>query len=481
MKKRLICLTLIVLMIIPIISSCKFKKTDQEKYNYNWDEIITLPSDYNGHAIDVELDAMQAAIDSYLLNAVKEATEQYKYKASRGDDIFVDITVYEEKILTSDNSDEEIRKRGDEIPALSKKDYHITELGKDSLPYQIQLDIINSNLNLSDILDRKYTYEQVKDYVGAEYEGKNFYFTIKIKNKRVELGDVVTVAYKGYHIDDTNNKVKDEKGNEKDPFDTSEGAFFFPGTKLAIDDFENNLVGMLVNEPFSFYATFPDDYSEEEFKGKKVLFEVTINGLYTPPIYNNTFVKTWFNEFDTKSEFEADLKKEFIMTKMFGYVTENSKYLQYPKYEYNLHENEIKDASASFEQYYGYSFDEYIKKSYDMTRDEYIKSQMETEMVYYAIAKKNSLTPTDAMLTNERESLIAYYKSLYMTQQGLDEKTALNTATEFVNNLGETYIYENVMYTMVEEFLYKNAKITEIPKTYESITEVIAKNEAKDK
>ena len=86
--------------------------------------------------------------------------------------------------------------------------------------------------------------------------------------------------------------------------------------------------------------------------------------------------------------------------------------------------------------------------------------------------------PTEEMLTNERESLISYYKTLYMSQNGLNEQTALDTATEFVNNLGETYVYENVMYTLVEEFLYTKATVNKVEKTYTSITETIAKNEA---
>jgi hypothetical protein len=286
------------------------------------------------------------------------------------------------------------------------------------------------------------------------------------------------VAYKGYYADDNGEKLKGDDGKEKAPFDTSDGAYFFPGSKLAIDDFENALVGLLVNEFYTFTATFPDDYTDESFRGKKALFEVTVKGVYTPPIYNNAFIKTWFPDYSTTAEFEASLKKEFIMSKMYDYVLENAVIKEYPSYEYDLHKKSIEEASASFEQYYGYTFDEYIKKSYNMTRDEYIKSQMKTELVYYTLSKENNLIPTEAMLTNERANLISYYKTLYMQQQSLDENTALNTATEFVDNLGKEYIYENVMYNLVEEFLYKTATINEIPLTYESISRVIAKNEA---
>lgn len=484
MKKRILCLIIMVLTLLPLATSCVKFKDDVEapsnkKYDYELSDYIKLPDDYLNHEIDLELDAMQAAIDTYLLQAVKENSDNYKYKVSRGDSIYVDISVYEELILTSENNGEVIKKRGDKIESLSKSNYLIENLGKSSLPYVLQKDIIDSELNIKDILERRYSYDQLDGYAPAEYKGKNLYFTVKIMNKRVEPGDVVTVTYKGYHIDSLGNKLKDETtGKELAPFDSSTGAYFFPGTKLAIDDFENNLVGLLLNEQYSFNATFPEDYGEKDFQGKTVLFEVTITGVYTAPVYNNSFVKLWFSDYNSTTEFEASLQKEFIMSQMYTYVLDNAVISKYPEAEYNAHATQIEEASASFEQAYGYSFDEYIKKAYGMTRDEYIKSQMKTEMIYYLLSKEHNLVPTEEMLTNERESLISYYKTLYMTQNGLNEQTALDTATEFVKNLGETYVYENVMYTLVEEFLYTKATVNKVEKTYTSITETIAKNEA---
>ena len=480
MKKRIICLLLTALMTMPLVAC--FKKEEPDKYDYNMSNYITLPSDYKTHSIDLEIDSMQAAIDTYLVEAVREVGDQYQYKVSRGDDIYVDISVYKEQIIPVEGGDP-IKKRGDKIESLSKTNYLIEDLGKSPLPYAVEVDIINGNLKIKDILERRYSYDKLEDFAPSEYEGQNLYFVIKIMNKKVELGDVVSVSYKGYHIDANGEKLKDDAGKEKAPFDTSDGAYFFPGSKLAIDDFENSLVGLLINEFYTFTATFPDDYSDESFRGKKVLFEATVKGIYTPPIYNNSFIKTWFPDYNTTTEFEASLKKEFIMAQMYDYVLMNSVIKDYPSREYDEHKKSIEDASASFEQYYGYSFDEYIKKAYNMTRDEYIKSQMKTELVYYALSKENDLVPTDAMLTNEKANLISYYKNLYMQQQALDENTALKTATEFVDNLGESYIYENVMYNMVEDFLYKTAQeyVNEIPATYESISRVIAKSEAEIK
>ena len=71
------------------------------------------------------------------------------------------------------------------------------------------------------------------------------------------------------------------------------------------------------------------------------------------------------------------------------------------------------------------------------------------------LAEKLNIKPTDAMLENERTSLVNMYKTLYMEQQGLDEATALSTAEEFVKNLGDVYIYENVLFDLVKVELFR--------------------------
>ena len=450
------------------LTSCRFKQ-DTKKYDYNMDEYITLP-DLTNYVAELDLDALQAAIDSYL---VQSATE---YVITRGDDVYVDITVYEEMILTS-NSGEEIRKKGDKIEELCKSNYLVEDLGKSPLPYKLETDIINAELNLKEIITRKYSYADLEGYAPAEYEGQNFYFEVKIMNKETKPGDVVLVSYEAYLVDENNSIILDDKGKET-PFDKGDSTTFFLGSKLAIDDFENGLTGILLYQETSFYATFPDDYFEEEYQNKKALFKVTIKGLYEAPVYNNSFIKTVFSDFTNTKDFEDSLKKEYLKERILNYIFENAVVHKYPQAEYDMIKKDIDASAASFKEYYGYTFEEYVKKQGHESIDAYIKSNMKSEMIYYALAKKLNLTPTSEMLTNEKESLISLYKSLYMEQQGYDEKTALSTAQQFVQNLGETYIYENVMYNLVELELCQSTKSTETERTYESISEVIAREDA---
>ena len=474
--KKFICLALVLLTIFSLASCSCFKQGPlEEKYTYDdLNESYVVLVDYNNYAVEVHMDALQASIDNYLK---KNAVE---YVAKRGDNIYVDINVYAETIFTSEDGSEEKSFKGEKIEALSKANYFVKDLGSSPLPHKIETDIINAELNISDIITRKYSYDDLEDYCPEEYAGKNLYFEIKIMNKQIVEGDVVEVAFKGYRIDKEGNIQKDNKGNKVEPF--SEGTDkFFPGSKLAIDDFESNLVNQTMGNEFSFYATFPDDYQSEDLKGQKVIFYATIKSVYTAPIYNDAFVKALFPDYETVANFEESLKQDYIRSEMFNYVLDESEILKYPKAEYNEHKNNIEASEASFYEAYGFTFDEYIKNAYNLTRDEYIKAQMKTEMVYYAIAKNENLEPTEAMLINERTELISYYKELYMTENKLSASEALQAAEEMVGSISDVYIYENVLFDLVGDYLYTAAKATFIDKTYVSISEKLANKSSETK
>ena len=189
MKKRIIsiaCIALMLLMVLPLVS-CFKEKPLEKKYDYDMSKYISIP-DFQNYVVDIELDALQAAIDSYLISAATE------YVVSRGDDVYVDITVYEEMILESSNGDV-IKKKGNKIDSLSKSNYLIKNLGSSELPYKLETDIINAELNLKDVITRKYAYSDLEDYAPAEYEGLNLYFEVKIMNKVTKLGDILSVKY----------------------------------------------------------------------------------------------------------------------------------------------------------------------------------------------------------------------------------------------------------------------------------------------
>jgi len=52
------------------------------------------------------------------------------------------------------------------------------------------------------------------------------------------------------------------------------------GSKMYIDDFEEQLIGHHVGETVDVVVTFPEDYGMEELNGQEAVFTTVINGIY---------------------------------------------------------------------------------------------------------------------------------------------------------------------------------------------------------
>lgn len=462
MKKRIICLAVLLVMVLSL-ASCIVSK---DKYDYNMEKYINL-IDYNGYKVELELDSIQAAIDSSIMDYSKE------YVVSVGDKIYIDISA-KEVIYTETDSGTLIDQKGNEIEALKEENY-LLSVGSGAYASKVENSLLGSKIGEKTQL--KVTLPD--NFYVEEYQEKEVYLEITVKTKECKAGDVVLVDYKGFFLDENGNKIpnpdkKDDTDEEYKIFDSNSNAKFYLGSKMAIDGFEENIIGMKVGETKSFKATFPDDYDNDDVKGKTVEFEVKVTSLYTPPVYDEDFIKAYYPDYSSTEEFEKALREKYILSNIYEYIVSKSDVIKYPKAELKTAKKELVDIEASFKETYGVELDAYIEAYFSMTRDEYIKSNMKSEMVYYAIRQRENIEPTAEQLLEETDSLIEYYKNYYMENEKLDANSAKTKAQSFVNNLGSSYVYENVMFTMVDELLIKKADVTEKPRTYVSITETLA-------
>ncbi len=298
---------------------------------------------------------------------------------------------------------------------------------------------------------------------------------IKSKNTICMMGDVVNVTYFGYRIDE-NGEILYENGKPV-TFNQSESYGVYLGSKMAIDEFENAIIGMKIGETKEVYVTFPDDYFQKDLAGETVIFEIILNAIYEAPIYNDEFVKKNFPGYNTVAEFEEGLKKELILEKLYAYINEGCVVKAYPEKEYNDLAAELEKVSSQFKNQYGMTLDEYLKNVYDMTREEYIKSEIKKEMILYALAKIEGISPSEESLLAERESLINYYKDYYMSE-GASANEALSLAKDVVKDLGSNYIYENVMFEALDEKMMSYiSSVNTTLQTYKSITQVLSERE----
>ena len=86
----------------------------------------------------------------------------------------------------------------------------------------------------------------------------------------VQNGDTVNIDYVG-SIDGVEFAGGNTQGG---------GADLTIGSGTYIDDFEEQLIGAHPGDEVDVYATFPEDYGNEELNGKEALFKVKVNGIY---------------------------------------------------------------------------------------------------------------------------------------------------------------------------------------------------------
>jgi trigger factor len=83
------------------------------------------------------------------------------------------------------------------------------------------------------------------------------------------------------------------------------------GKKQFVDNFEDQLVGMKINETKEIRVKFPSDYNKE-LADKNAVFIVTLKAIKTKilPMYNEEFVKS--KEFESVNAYEENLKKTLL-------------------------------------------------------------------------------------------------------------------------------------------------------------------------
>ena len=421
-------------------------------------EYITLPN-YLSNTFTVDEDAIKQAIGTYLMQYASE------YTIKRGDRVNVDMKFF-------NRIDPETSLKGDEITELYKDDYWLEHVatpdanGDYQISYQVENGIIGSKLKAT--ITKEYTL--ANDFYIEEYRGQTVFVDITVNNTVCEAGDVLIASYTGYYVDENGQILKDDQGKDK-TFDKSEKSSFYIGSHLAIEDFENGLIGMSVGVEKDIYATFPNEYKPEpNLAGKRVMFRVKIASLYTPPTYNDAFVQNYFTTFKTVTEFEEALRNEYLLSLVYEYITQKAVIIEYPKAEYKAAESQLVSIEGTFASSMNTTLDAYLKTEYGMTRDEYIKSNMKTEMIFYSLRQSigASVEPTQEEMAAEKDALIAYYKQSYMQESTYTETTALSAAKAFVENLGETYIYEQVLYAKIDKYIPAHVKTEFKPSIHES-------------
>ncbi len=272
---------------------------------------------------------------------------------------------------------------------------------------------------------------------------------VTVEDRPVEKGDITTIDFEG-SIDG----VKFEGGS-------AENHELEIGSNTFIPGFEDQIIGMKIDEVKDVKVKFPDDYFSKDLAGKDAVFKVTLHEIKKKelPKIDDEFAKD-VSEFDTLDELKNSIKERLdtdnerkakyeTEEEAIKTVCENAK-LDIPNGMVELEiDNMMKDMETRL-SYQGLNLNQYMqmlgKSEADMRNEfkEQAERQITSRLVLEAIVKTEKIEATDEEVAEKVKEMAKQY--------GRKEEELLE------NEQLKEYISENLKTEKAIDFIVKNAK-----------------------
>lgn len=411
--------------------------------------------------VEVEVEKFAEAMQkAYLKNKGKYAIPGFrKGKAPRNmiERYYGEGVFYEDafNLVGADAYDEAVKEKN--IEAVDRPEIDIVEIGSDK------------NLVFTALVTVKPEVE-IKNYKGIEVNKVEYNVTAKdvdneiekmrernariitVDDRKLKKGDTATIDFEGF-IDDA--AFEGGKGSDYE-LEIGSGAF--------IEGFEDQLVGMDINEEKEIKVKFPDDYHSKNLAGKDAAFKVVLHGIKTKelPEADDEFAKD-VSEFDTLNELKEDIKSKIkkaneekaqkemedqMVDKLAEMAEVEIPQVMIEKQTDSLvrdFEWRLRMQGANLESYLQYTDTDYNKfrLMFGEKAEKYVKTQLTLE----EIGKREKVEVDDQDLENKFAEIA----------QGYSQQTE-----EFKKHLKEDdikYIKEELQFEKVIKFLMDNAKM----------------------
>lgn len=289
---------------------------------------------------------------------------------------------------------------------------------------------------------------------------------VTVDDRAVENGDITVIDFEGF---------VDGKAFEGGK---AEGHELTIGSNTFIPGFEDQIIGMKIDEEKDINVKFPEEYFSKELAGKDATFKVKLHEIKVKelPAIDDEFAKD-VSEFDTLKDLKASIKEKLVEDKknQAKYQLEDAVIKEVAKnteidipsgmIETEL-DNILKDIDGRL-AYQGLNLAQYLKlinKSEDDMRKEYeaqASESVKTRLVLEAIVKAEKIEATDAEIEEKIKEMAKNY--------GKKEEELLEN-----ENLKE-YLKNNITTEKAIQFIVDNAKIKAAKKAEK--TEKTAKTE----
>ena len=274
---------------------------------------------------------------------------------------------------------------------------------------------------------------------------------ISIEDRPVETGDIATIDFEGF-VDGKAFEGGKAEGHELEI-----------GSNTFIPGFEDQVIGMNIDEEKEIKVKFPDEYFSKDLAGKEAMFKVKVHEIKKKelPELDDEFAKD-VSEFDTLKELKADIKskQEKQNEEKAKYETQDAVIKELCKdvkvdIPSGMIEMEIDNMIKDIEQrlsYQGLKLEQYlqmmgktmedIRKEYEPQAIEGIKSRLALE----AVIKEEKIEATDKEIEEKIKEMAKNYGK--------------ENDKEFLNNENvKKYIKQGIESEKAIDFLVKNAKI----------------------
>ncbi len=273
---------------------------------------------------------------------------------------------------------------------------------------------------------------------------------VTVENRPVEDGDITVIDFEGF-VDG-----KAFEGGKAENYELT------IGSKTFIPGFEDQIIGMKIEEEKDIQVKFPDDYNSEELKGKDATFKIKLHEIKKKelPELNDEFAKDT-SEFETLEELKNSIKEKLeeqnankakyeTQDAAIKAVTEEAE-VEIPSgmIETEL-DNMIKEMETNL-SYQGLKLEQYLNyigktmEEFRKENEEQAKNSVKTRLTLEAITKAENIEAKEEDVNKKIEEMAKIY--------GKKEEELKNNE-QFVK-----YVKDSIKNEAVVEFIINNAKL----------------------
>ena len=273
---------------------------------------------------------------------------------------------------------------------------------------------------------------------------------VTIENKAVANKDIVTIDFEGF-VDG----VAFEGGK-------AENHELEIGSKTFIPGFEEQIIGMRIDQERDINVKFPDEYFSKDLAGKDAVFKVKLHGIKRKelPKIDDEFAKD-VSEFDTLKELKASVKERLVKES-----AEKAKYelednavkavcdatdIEIPSGMIDTEiDNMLKDIETRL-SYQGLNMKQYLqmigKTEEDMRKEyeEQAKTSVKSRLVLEAIVEAEKLEASEEEISEKVKEMAENYGK--KAEELMDNEHLIN------------YIKDNMKAEKAIKFIVDNAKV----------------------